>query len=81
MTLKLLNTAMASSFWKRFKYEHYLSDVMRLACAAYGVYPSSPSLPEVSEPVGLIVLNCLPGWNDLMQSQQHTRILHRLVTV
>ena len=79
MTLKLLDTPTATSLWKRFKYEHYLSNVMQLACAAYGVYLKSPMLPDVTEAVGLVVLNCLPGWNDPKQSQENTRIMHRLV--
>ena len=76
--IQLADAKTATALWNRLRYEHYLSSHVSLDCAAFSIHLKSPQLPQLSHPVGLIIVNCVPGWKTL-PGRTNVRYVHRLV--
>lgn len=78
VTLCLADAKTTTALWKRLKYEHYLSSHIGMDCAAFSIHLKSPHIPQLEHPVGLVVVNCIPGWKDSAE-RSDVRYVHRLV--
>lgn len=78
VTIQLADAKITTSLWKRMKYEHYMSPHLHIDCVAFSILLKSPYLPKIAHPVGLAVVNCVPGWKSIA-GKRDVRYVHRLV--